>query len=79
MCRPFGWGLSYTTFNLTVADTMRGGEVTTGMPPDYRALEYSLSVRNTGTRTGDQVVQVSGDRVVCGTVVRVPVCWTQGS
>ena len=50
---PFGWGLSYTTFNLTWAS-----------PPSMSPLAntggsssvYSILVTNTGTVTGDEVV-----------------------
>jgi beta-glucosidase len=48
---PFGHGLSYTTFaytNVTVNGTSRAGP----------AVNLTFDVRNTGTRTGDEVIQV---------------------
>jgi beta-glucosidase len=49
---PFGYGLSYTTFdisNLTLSSrTMRG----------KRSVTASVDVKNTGTRRGDEVVQL---------------------
>lgn len=47
----FGYGLSYTTFSydkLTLPSKVRNGE----------KVEVSVEVRNTGTRKGDEVVQV---------------------
>jgi beta-glucosidase len=49
---PFGWGLSYTTFQLGAPQlskaTIRPGE----------GVTVTVPVTNTGTRTGDEVVQV---------------------
>jgi beta-glucosidase len=48
---PFGHGLSYTTFaygDLTVPATVRAGDT----------VHVSVEVRNTGSREGDDVVQV---------------------
>ena len=48
---PFGWGLSYTSFkysNLKVKATARAGE----------PVHVSVDVENTGSRAGDEVVQV---------------------
>ncbi len=49
---PFGWGLSYTSFELSAprlsAETIRTGE----------SVEVSVDVRNTGARAGDEVVQL---------------------
>jgi beta-glucosidase len=47
---PFGWGLSYTTFRyekLTVDPSMNGG-----------AVQAHVQVTNTGSRDGDDVVQL---------------------
>jgi beta-glucosidase len=54
-CDPlysFGYGLSYTTFNIS---HLRLSSAT--MTPDGR-VRASVSVTNTGTRTGDEVVQL---------------------
>ena len=49
---PFGWGLSYTTFNLAApqlsASRIRAGE----------GVTVTVRVTNTGARAGDEVVQV---------------------
>lgn len=49
---PFGWGLSYTTFSLAApqlsASTIKPGE----------GVTVTVRVTNTGTRAGDEVVQV---------------------
>jgi len=49
---PFGWGLSYTTFNLAApqlsASSIKAGE----------GVTVTVRVTNTGKRAGDEVVQV---------------------
>ncbi|MDQ1129456.1 beta-glucosidase [Microbacterium sp. SORGH_AS_0888] len=60
--RPFGFGLSYTTFartGLTVAPEVRAGDTFTA----------TVWVRNTGTRAGTDVVQLYA-RDVVGSVTR---------
>jgi beta-glucosidase len=60
--RPFGFGLSYTTFErtgLSVPDVVRAGETFTAR----------VQVRNTGTRAGADVVQLYA-RDVVGSVTR---------
>jgi len=50
--RPFGFGLSYTTFGY---DELTPAEPTV---PTDGVIEVSVRVRNTGTRAGDEVVQL---------------------
>ncbi len=49
---PFGWGLSYTTFDIS-APRLSAATI----KPDGSA-DVSVDVKNTGTRAGDQVVQL---------------------
>ena len=49
---PFGWGLSYTSFDI---GTPRLSAMT--IKPDG-SVEVSVDVRNTGSRAGDEVVQL---------------------
>ncbi len=49
---PFGFGLSYTTFELS-APVLSSSRIAAG-----EALTVSVTVRNTGQRAGDEVVQV---------------------
>ncbi len=52
---PFGHGLSYTTF---AYGDLRVNQSTAGRDGEERAVTAALTVRNTGTRAGREVVQL---------------------
>jgi len=55
---PFGYGLSYTTFNLTWSTTQNMDVPKVMMIGDKNSLvTYTVKVTNVGTVTGDEVVQ----------------------
>ncbi|MYW63360.1 glycosyl hydrolase [Streptomyces sp. SID8379] len=54
---PFGHGLSYTTFALGTPKLSRGS-VSAGALRKGDTVEVSVSVRNTGKRSGDEVAQL---------------------
>jgi beta-xylosidase len=60
--RPFGFGLSYTTFEYT--DFEVDSEITAG-----ESFTARVTVTNTGTRAGAEVVQLFGHDVI-GTIAR---------
>ncbi|WP_433871187.1 beta-glucosidase family protein [Saccharopolyspora sp. CA-218241] len=66
---PFGFGLGYTTWELTGCELP--GEVAAG-----DGLTARIALRNTGERTGKQVVQVYAARP--GSAVDRPVRWLVG-
>ena len=53
---PFGYGLSYTSFSLVLSSGPSTSTLLTEVEPTT-ILTYSLLVTNTGTVTGDEVVQ----------------------
>ena len=66
---PFGYGLSYTRFEYSDLDVPASVEVGTALP-------VSVSVKNAGTRDGDEVVQLYVSHRGAGT--RVPIRSLQG-
>ena len=52
---PFGFGLSYTTFDLSNMKAQSAGQ----------GVNVSLDVKNTGSRTGDEVVQIYVGETAC--------------
>ncbi|MZD07351.1 glycosyl hydrolase [Streptomyces sp. SID5785] len=54
---PFGFGLSYTSFALGTPE-LSHGSVRAAALRDGARVQVSVSVRNTGGRTGDEVVQL---------------------
>ncbi len=48
VCYPFGYGLSYTTFEVSCGEVVQEG----------RTLSFPVSVRNTGKMAGKEVVQL---------------------
>jgi beta-glucosidase-like glycosyl hydrolase len=53
---PFGWGLTYSRFNLTLESALTGIKPTLLRPGG--AVEHTVRVSNTGTVDSDEVVQV---------------------
>lgn len=53
---PFGHGLSLTSFSLVKADGPDSASLVTETSPST-TLTYAITVTNTGTRAGDEVVQ----------------------
>ena len=53
---PFGYGLSYTSFNYANLSIMQG--VTKGGSPEFWWAEVSFDLTNTGKRAGSEVAQV---------------------
>lgn len=67
---PFGYGLSYTDFEYN--DLRCDAEVPTG-----RSVKVEVSVRNTGKRDGDEVVQLYVQRQKDGNTT-IPNCALKG-
>lgn len=52
---PFGFGLSLTTFSLALAGPASSALTTEATPS--KTLSFTITVKNTGARAGDTVVQ----------------------
>ncbi len=65
--RPFGFGLSYTSFALSEVEIIQRGSVA----GDDLVVEVAVTVTNTGERAGAEVVQVYVGDVACS-VARPP-------
>ena len=53
---PFGYGISLTTFNLTMMQTSASSDVTELTTTENVRVSYQVKVTNTGSRPGDEVV-----------------------
>jgi Glycosyl hydrolase family 3 C terminal domain. len=67
---PFGYGLSYTTFTYDKVDCV--SKVQTG-----KRIQVSVTVRNTGKRDGDEVVQLYVTHPQSANI-RIPLCALKG-
>lgn len=56
---PFGFGLSYTSFDWTISEVRVNGSAVTGTPEitEKSQIEVDVKVTNTGDRTGKDVVE----------------------
>jgi beta-glucosidase len=54
---PFGYGLSYTTFEMTLKTTTIDGAEATALTKDSKVVDMVVTVKNTGSVAGKKVVE----------------------
>jgi beta-glucosidase len=54
---PFGYGLSYTTFSMTLKSATLDGNVATALTKTTKAVKMIVTVENTGSVAGKKVVE----------------------
>jgi len=73
---PFGYGLSYTTFSYAPLELSTPQLSADGLNHGAEAMDVSTTVRNSGTRTGDEVVELY--LRIRGTSIALPVRELEG-
>jgi len=75
-CSPFGYGLGYTTFSYSPLELSTAQLSADALNHATEALHVSTTVKNTGTRVGDEVVELY--LRIRGTSMALPVRQLEG-